>query len=346
MLMVTLDAPVSVAVATCVGLSAGSRSPTFAPGKNFDQASAVPAGIVVGVAAATVDSAPILTAGMAGLVAGAGSMALGVYVSVSTQRDTEQALLRKERQELGEDPVSELDELTALYEAKGLSAATARTVAEELTHKDAFTAHAEVELGIDPHDLSNPWQAALSSAFSFALGALLPLAAILAAPSAWRIPITVGAVLLALLVTGAVSAGFGGAAKGRAVTRNVVGGGLALGIMITNRAELLLLYPVAVSFSLLFVFGRSLIHPPSMVERIARLSEPDLPPQGVRYTRQVTWVWCGFFALNGAIALATVFASREYWALYNGLVSYILMGLLFVIEWLIRGWIRRRHVKP
>jgi VIT1/CCC1 family predicted Fe2+/Mn2+ transporter len=157
-------------------------------------------------------------------------MALGEYVSVSTQRDTEQALLRKERQELGEDPVSELDELTALYEAKGLSAATARTVAEELTHKDAFTAHAEVELGIDPHDLSNPWQAALSSAFSFALGALLPLAAILAAPSAWRIPITVGAVLLALLVTGAVSAGFGGAAKGRAVTRNVVGGGLALGI--------------------------------------------------------------------------------------------------------------------
>lgn len=122
--------------------------------------------------------------------------------------------------------------------------------------------------------------------------------------------------------------------------------GLALGIMITNRAELLLLYPVAVSFSLLFVFGRSLIHPPSMVERIARLSEPDLPPQGVRYTRQVTWVWCGFFALNGAIALATVFASREYWALYNGLVSYILMGLLFVIEWLIRGWIRRCHVKP
>jgi vacuolar iron transporter family protein len=188
------------------------------------------AGIVVGVAAATVERAPILTAGIAGLVAGAGSMALGEYVSVSTQRDTEQALLLKERQELSDDPASELDELAALYEAKGLSAASARTVAEELTDNDPFAAHAEVELGIDPDDLSNPWHAALSSASSFALGALLPLAAILAAPTAWRIPVTVGAVLLALLVTGAVSAGFGGAAKGRAVTRNVVGGGLALGI--------------------------------------------------------------------------------------------------------------------
>lgn len=188
------------------------------------------AGIVVGVAAATVERAPILTAGIAGLVAGAGSMALGEYVSVSTQRDTEQALLRKERAELSDDPVAELDELTALYEAKGLSAAAARTVAEELTDIDAFAAHADVELGIDPDDLSNPWQAALSSAASFALGALLPLVAILAAPTAWRIPVTVVAVLLALFVTGAVSAGFGGAAKGRAVTRNVVGGGLALGI--------------------------------------------------------------------------------------------------------------------
>jgi uncharacterized membrane protein len=119
---------------------------------------------------------------------------------------------------------------------------------------------------------------------------------------------------------------------------------LALGIMITNQVELLLLYPVAVSVSLLFVFGRSLIRPPSMIERIARLSEPDLPSEGIRYTRQVTWVWCAFFTVNGAIALVTAFASREYWALYNGLVSYILMGLLFAVEWLVRGRIRRRHV--
>jgi VIT1/CCC1 family predicted Fe2+/Mn2+ transporter len=188
------------------------------------------AGIVVGVAAATVERAPIVTAGIAGLAAGAVSMALGEYVSVSTQRDTEQALLSKERRELRDDAAPELNELVALYESRGLSAATARTVAEELTDHDAFAAHAEVELGIDPQDLTNPWQAALSSALSFAVGALLPLIAILAPPTAWRMPVTVVAVLLCLVLTGAVSAGLGGAPKGQAVVRNVVGGGLALAI--------------------------------------------------------------------------------------------------------------------
>lgn len=188
------------------------------------------AGIVVGVAAATVARAPILTAGIAALIAGAVSMALGEYVSVSTQRDTERAQLSKERQELRDDPAAELDELAALNEAKGLSAATARTVAEELTDHDPVAAHAEVELGIDPEELTNPWQAALSSALSFTVGALLPLIAILAPPTAWRIPVTVVAVLVALVITGAVSAGLGGAQKGRAVVRNVVGGGLALTI--------------------------------------------------------------------------------------------------------------------
>jgi VIT1/CCC1 family predicted Fe2+/Mn2+ transporter len=188
------------------------------------------AGIVVGVAAATVERAPIVTAGIAGLAAGAVSMALGEYVSVSTQRDTEQALLSKERRELRDDAAPELNELVALYESRGLSAATARTVAEELTDHDAFAAHAEVELGIDPQDLTNQWQAALSSALSFAVGALLPLIAILAPPTAWRMPVTVVAVLLCLVLTGAVSAGLGGAPKGRAVVRNVVGGGLALAI--------------------------------------------------------------------------------------------------------------------
>lgn len=186
------------------------------------------AGIVVGVAAATVERGPILTAGIAGLAAGAVSMALGEYVSVSTQRDTEQALLTKERRELRADPAAELDELASLYEAKGLSAATARTVAQELTDHDAFAAHAEVELGIDPDELTNPWEAALSSALSFTVGALLPLLAILLPPTTWRIPVTVVAVLLALTLTGAVSAGLGGAPKGRAVLRNVIGGGLAL----------------------------------------------------------------------------------------------------------------------
>ena len=188
------------------------------------------AGIVVGVAAATVARGPIMTAGIAGLAAGAVSMALGEYVSVSAQRDTEEALLRQERRELRADPSAELDELAALYEAKGLSAATARTVAEELTDYDPVVAHAEVELGFDPSELTSPWQAALSSALSFSVGALLPLIAILAAPIALRIPVTVAAVLLALVVTGAVSAGLGGAPKNRAVLRNFVGGGLALAI--------------------------------------------------------------------------------------------------------------------
>jgi VIT1/CCC1 family predicted Fe2+/Mn2+ transporter len=188
------------------------------------------AGIVVGVAAATVARGPIMTAGIAGLAAGAVSMALGEYVSVSAQRDTEQALLRQERRELRADPSAELDELTGLYEAKGLSAATARTVAEELTDHDPLIAHAEVELGFDPSDLTNPWHAALSSALAFSVGALLPLIAILAAPIALRIPVTVAAVLLALVVTGAVSARLGRAPKSRAVLRNFVGGGLALAI--------------------------------------------------------------------------------------------------------------------
>jgi VIT1/CCC1 family predicted Fe2+/Mn2+ transporter len=171
-----------------------------------------------------------MTAGIAGLAAGAVSMALGEYVSVSAQRDTEEALLRQECRELRADPSAELDELAALYEAKGLSAATARTVAEELTDYDPVAAHAEVELGFDPSELTSPWQAALSSALSFSVGALLPLIAILAAPIALRIPVTVAAVLLALVVTGAVSAGLGGAPKHRAVLRNFVGGGLALAI--------------------------------------------------------------------------------------------------------------------
>ncbi|WP_297700337.1 VIT family protein [Mycobacterium sp.] len=186
------------------------------------------AGIVVGVAAATTLRAPILTAGSAGLVAGAVSMALGEYVSVSTQRDTEKALLRKERRELRDDPAAELDELAALYEAKGLTAATARTVAEELTDQNPLLAHAEVELGINPEELTSPWQAGSSSALSFAVGALLPLIAVLAPPTTWRIPVTVAAVLVALVITGAVSAGLGGAPKLRAVLRNLIGGSLAL----------------------------------------------------------------------------------------------------------------------
>lgn len=188
------------------------------------------AGIVVGVAAATADRSPILMAGIAGLTAGAVSMALGEYVSVSTQRDTERALLIKERGELRDDPASELEELKQIYAAKGLSEATAQAVATELTAHDAFAAHVEAELGIDPDDLTNPWQAAFSSAAAFITGALLPLLAILLPPPNIRIPVTVVAVLLSLALTGSVSARLGGAPRGRAILRNIVGGGLALAI--------------------------------------------------------------------------------------------------------------------
>lgn len=186
------------------------------------------AGLVVGVAAATTDRGPILTAGLAGLAAGAVSMALGEYVSVSTQRDTERALLAKEKLELSTIPDAELEELAALYEAKGLSPETARKVAEELTEHDAFAAHAEAELGIDPDELTNPWQAAGASAISFTVGAILPMLAILLPPATARIPVTFAAVLIALAITGSLSARLGGARRSRAVLRVVAGGALAM----------------------------------------------------------------------------------------------------------------------
>ncbi len=188
------------------------------------------AGLVVGVAAATTDRGPILTAGLAGLAAGAVSMALGEYVSVSTQRDTERALLAKEKHELSTIPEAELEELASLYEAKGLSSETARKVAEELTEHDAFAAHAEAELGIDPDELTNPWQAAGASAISFTVGAILPMLAILLPPATARIPVTFVAVLVALAITGSLSARLGGARRSRAVLRVVTGGALAMAV--------------------------------------------------------------------------------------------------------------------
>jgi len=186
------------------------------------------AGIVIGVAAATTDRGPIFAAGIAGLAAGALSMALGEYVSVSTQRDTEQALLAKERRELAEYPEEEFEELVGLYQAKGLSPGTARTVARELTDHDAFAAHVDIELGIDPDELTNPWHAAISSAIAFTSGAVLPMLAILLPPPAPRIPITFFAVLLALAITGWISARLGGADPVRATQRVVIGGALAM----------------------------------------------------------------------------------------------------------------------
>lgn len=186
------------------------------------------AALVVGVAGATTDTGALFTAGIAGLVGGAISMALGEYVSVSSQRDSERALIAKERGELRDMPEQELEELTQLYRDRGLSEATARVVAHELTAHDALSAHLEVELHIDQEDLVNPWHAALSSAIAFTLGALLPLLAILLPPPEWRVPVTFVAVLLALAATGTVSASLGGAPRVRAATRLVIGGALAL----------------------------------------------------------------------------------------------------------------------
>jgi VIT1/CCC1 family predicted Fe2+/Mn2+ transporter len=188
------------------------------------------ASLVVGVAGATTDTPALLLAGIAGLVGGAISMALGEYVSVSSQRDSERALIAKETRELAEMPDEELDELTQLYRDRGLTDATARQVAVELTAHDALAAHLEVELHIDQDDLVNPWHAAISSAVAFTLGALLPLLAILLPPPAWRVPVTFVAVLVALAITGSVSARLGGSHRGRAVLRLVVGGALALAV--------------------------------------------------------------------------------------------------------------------
>ena len=188
------------------------------------------AGIVLGVAGATSARGPIFTAGLAGLVAGGVSMALGEYVSVSTQRDSEAAQLAQERRELAESPEQEIAELTALYMAKGLTAATAKQVAVELTDHDAFAAHVDVELGIDPAELANPFQAAAASALAFTTGALLPFLAILLPPHAWRVPVTFGAVLVALGVAGAVSAQIGGSTAKRAVLRVLIGGAVGLAL--------------------------------------------------------------------------------------------------------------------
>jgi vacuolar iron transporter family protein len=189
------------------------------------------AGLVLGVAATTSERAPILTAGLAGLVAGAMSMAVGEYVSVSTQRDTERALLAKEQHELATDPEGELDELAGLYVERGLSPDLAKQVAEQLhAGPRKLQAHAEMELGITLDRLVNPWGAAVSSLVSFTIGGLLPLIAILLAPAGSRSAVTFVATVIALALTGTVSARLGGAHPGRAVVRVVVGGALAMAI--------------------------------------------------------------------------------------------------------------------
>lgn len=190
------------------------------------------AGLVVGVAAADpLNTKAIFTAALAGLLAGATSMALGEYVSVSTQRDTEKALITKEARELEETPAAEFAELVSLYRDQGLTEKTAEAVATELTANDPLKAHLRIELGIDQEELSKPWHAAGASALAFTVGALLPSLAILLTPGGpLRIPVTFLTVLIALFITGWLSAVLGGAPKRPAVLRVVVGGALAMAV--------------------------------------------------------------------------------------------------------------------
>ncbi|WSD18766.1 VIT family protein [Streptomyces phaeochromogenes] len=188
------------------------------------------AGLVVGVAGATDARSALLTAGLAGLLAGSMSMAAGEYVSVSTQRDSEKAAIAAERRELRDQPEAELEELTELLEDRGLSRDVALEAAQQLTERDALRAHARVELGIDPDQLANPWHAAWASFLAFTAGALLPLLAMVLPPAAWRLAVTVVSVLAALVLTGWTSARLGAADPRRAMLRNVAGGALAMAV--------------------------------------------------------------------------------------------------------------------
>ena len=186
------------------------------------------AGLILGVAGATDSVTAILMAGVAGIVAGAISMAAGEYVSVSSSRDTEKAILKKERYNLEHFPEKELKGLIAIYKEKGLTEKTSELVARELSQKDVFAAHAHMELNIDPNNLTNPWHAALASSGAFLLGASIPLFAIIISPSPIKIPVTFVAVLIALAITGILSAKAGGANITRATIRVVAGGALAM----------------------------------------------------------------------------------------------------------------------
>lgn len=191
------------------------------------------ASLVLGVAAASETTGPALTAGVAGLVGGALSMAVGEYVSVSSQKDTEQADIARERLELATVPELELEELTRIYEAKGLSPELSKQVAEELSDGDPerrLEVHMAEELGITEATIARPMQAALVSALSFALGASLPVLSIAVAPASARIALTIVVALVALGVLGALGARLGGAPQARAAVRMVLGGGGAMAL--------------------------------------------------------------------------------------------------------------------
>jgi len=187
-------------------------------------------GILMGVAGATTDAATIMFTGVAAVVAGSISMAGGEYTSVSAQKDSEMAALETERRELAEQPELELRELTWFYEQKGLDYELAHKVAVRLTEQDALKAHAEAELGIELGTHASPLAAALSSFVAFAAGGILPLVAVTGPWVSLRIPATILAVLVSLIITGFVGAKIGGAKALKPILRNVLISAATMGI--------------------------------------------------------------------------------------------------------------------
>lgn len=188
------------------------------------------ASLLVGVASASAGRSVLLATGVAALVAGAGSMAIGEYSSVSSQRDAEQADLATEAEELRTMARAELAELTSIYQRRGLPHDLARQVAEALTDHDALGAHARDELGIDPNDLARPLQASVVSAGSFSVGALVPILVVLAVGASIRVPAVVVSALVGLGVLGAIGARLGGAPPLRPALRVLVGGAAAMAL--------------------------------------------------------------------------------------------------------------------
>ena len=179
------------------------------------------AGLVIGVAAANAGRSALVTAGLAGLVAGAMSMAVGEYISVSSQRDAEQADLKVEAEAIAENRRAELHELAKIYEERGVEPGLARLVADQLMAHDAVGAHARDELGISEIMTARPLQAALTSAAAFTIGAIVPVLAITLSGKSIRIAMTAGLTMVALLGLGALGAQLGGAPRGRAAIRVV-----------------------------------------------------------------------------------------------------------------------------
>jgi len=188
------------------------------------------AAIIFGVAGASAEHATVMLTGIAAVAAGAISMAVGEYVSVSTQRDLEEAELAREKIELARDPDRQLAILARLFERRGVAPAIAAEVAKEMSEKDALSVHARAELGIDPENVTNPWAAAFASMLSFIVGGVIPIAALLLSPRAIEIWIAGAAVLIAMALTGVVSARLGRTQIVRSILRNVIGGVLALAI--------------------------------------------------------------------------------------------------------------------